>query len=597
MQNVWSLVREYAWEYTFFACAAVLFGLIPYAQTAYELGWDWHSSSPTAYVPATYYTDRIQEVIEGYPLIGNPYFIEHREEFPPAFFVADWIGAIPLFLGIPMAPALATNVMLWSLALFVLAHAILVTLGVNSRVAALGAVVLGVQVYAQMVQPVSMQIVYPFFLLFLYAYLLWLESPKDKARQIGLAISTALCAYIYTYSIQIVAVLFALTGAWILLREREFFVAYVRTSVIGIVLCIPLIVFTLLQIQHEYYFETLARIGLIHTRIPVTLAFYVTLIPIAFLALGFLIAGRQFIFVKRMSPPIFFLATTGLSLVIVMFSNVITGTDLELPQHIERFIVPWLMFATLSVATHYSMRIRELLSRFPTNFVVVACILVVVYSHVLHVKNGGPQNAIRETRTANDILRLEGLGIPLSWLRVNVHAPNVVWADPDGALNKLIPTFTQHYVLFEPKGVLQLLPDSEMEERYLLAHYFALSKEELAREYVQYAGTGNAVHAHKTHNKRVKICKLLRLDTVLGRDCGEEKNVVSYKGEEYFEQLLSQYKGNIQSELSSFLDKYSVAYIITDKETDSPTFMNTKIDGVTRVFFDGRFSIYSYVLQ
>jgi hypothetical protein len=281
--------------------------------------------------------------VDGYPLIGNPYFIEHRDEFPPAFFVADWLASIPLFLSIPIVPALLTNIIIWSLALFVITHAILVSLGVRSHVAALGAIILGVQVFAQMVQPVSMQIVYPFFLLFLYAYLLWLKNPNERARQIGFAVSTALCAYIYTYSIQIVAVLFALTGIWILFREREFFFSYLRTSLIGIALCIPLIVFTLLQVQHEHYFETLARIGLIHTHLPVTLAFYVLLIPLAFLALGLLIGSRDFIFVKKISPSVFFLGTTGLSLVVVMFSNIITGTDLELPQHIERFIVPWLM--------------------------------------------------------------------------------------------------------------------------------------------------------------------------------------------------------------------------------------------------------------
>lgn len=593
---MWVLMKAYAWEYAFFVGVAVIFGCIPYAQTIYELGSEWLLSSPTAYITATYYSDRIHEVVDGHPLIGNPYFIEYRDEFPPAFFVADWLGAIPLFLRIPIVPALLTNIVVWSLALFVIAHATLVTLGVNTRVAAVGAVLLGVQVYAQMVQAVSMQIVYPFFLLFLYAYLLWLEKPNDRVRQISFAIATALCAYIYTYSIQIVAVLFALTGAWIILREREFLLSYVRTSVIGVVLCLPLIAFSILQIQHEHYFESLARIGLIHTHIPVTLAFFVACIPLSFLVLGFFIAGRDMFFAKKFSPSVFFLATTGLSLVLVMFSNVITGTDLELPQHIERFIVPWLMFATLFAVTKYSTRIGELLLQFPKNIVVASCVLIIVYSHVLHIKNAGPQNAIRETRTVATMERVQGLDIPLQWLRENVRESSVVWADPDGPLNNLIPTFTQHYILFDPKGALQLLPDSELEERYLLAHYFRLDKSELIREYVQYAGTGNGVHAHKTHNKRVKLCRLLRLDTLFERECGEEKDVVSYKGEEYFEQLLSQYSTRIQNELGTHLKKYSIGYIVADKETDSSSFMKAEIPGATRVFFDGRFSIYAYKL-
>jgi hypothetical protein len=255
-----------------------------------------------------------------------------------------------------------------------------------------------------------------------------------------------------------------------------------------------------------------------------------------------------------------------------MFSNIITGTDLELPQHIERFIVPWLMLATLFVATKYGGHIKELLLHFPKNVLVVACIIIILYSHVLHIRNGGPQNVFRETRTSEELERYGGLIVPMTWLRENVHESSVIWADPDGLLNNLIPTFTQHYVLFEPKGVLQLLPDSEIEERYLLAHYFKLDKEELIREYVQYAGTGNAVHAHKTHNKRVKICRLLRLDSILGRECGEEKDVVTYRGREYFDTLSSFHEKNVVGNVQEMLKKYSVTYVISDVETDSATF-------------------------
>lgn len=591
MKDVWALAREYKVEYALFAVVALVFGFLPYAQTIYEMKGQWLSASPTLYVSGVYYTDRIQEVVDGYPLIGNPYFLEHRDEFPPAFFVADWLGAIPLFLGIPMVPALLTNIVIWSFALFLLLHALFVTLGASSRLATIGSIVLGAQVFAQMVQPVSMQIVYPFFILFLYAYLLWLEDPRDKTRQIVFAVSTALCAYIYTYSIQIVAVLYALVGAWIILRERVHFVSYVRTSIIGVVLCVPLIVFSLMQIQHEWYFETLERIGLIRTHLPVTLAFYVTLIPLAFVGLGAMIGGRTFFFfyTHRVPPRLLFLGTTGLALVFVMFSNVITGTDLELPQHIERFIVVWLMCATMYTLGCHRKDFKELLAQFPKNILVLVCIFIILYSYALHLKNGGPQSALRPARTAADIERLEGLDTPLRWLRENVHEPTVIWADPDGVLNNLIPTYTQHYVLFEPKGVLQLLSNKEMEERYLLAHYFELDKEELIREYVQYAGTGNAVHAYKTHNKRVKICRLLHGD---GYDCGKETDMVGYKGEAYFDGLLERYAHEIRGAPLKWLENYNVKYIVFDRQSDSSSFDLTSLYGVTRVFDDGRFLIY-----
>lgn len=585
---MWRIAEEYWKEYLVFAIVACAFGIAPFAQTIYELGWDWYAAPQTVYVGGTYYSDRMQEIVDGHPLIGNPYFLEHREEFPPAFFVADWLGSIPLFLGLPMVPALVGNIVIWSFALFIFSHAILVTLGVSSRVSVIGSVVLGLQVYAQMVQAVSMQIVYPFFLLFMYGFLLWLENPHERMRQIGFAVSTALCAYIYTYSIQLVAVVYALTGLWVMLRERALLSSYIRTSVIGVVLCLPLIAFTLMQIQHEWYFETLERIGLIHTHIPVTLAFYVTLVPMAFLALALLIRGTAMLRARRLSQPEFFLVNIGLSLVIVMFSNVITGTDLELPQHIERFVVPWLMFAALFVLTRYGARLGELSRQFPKNIGVAACLLVIAYTMVLHLVNAGPRLTDRPMRTPADIERLAGLDVPLQWLRDNVQEPAVIWAEPDGLLNNRIPTFTQHYVLFEPKGVLQLLTNTEMEERYLLAHYFALDRDEIVREYVQYAGTGNAVHAHKTHNKRVKICTLLKLKT----DCGREMSMEAYKGAEYFDSLLAKYENEIRANLSEWLRRYNVSYIIKDTETDSPSFQPSELPNAVEMYRDSRFTIY-----
>ena len=74
------------------------------------------------YSAGNYYYDRMQEIAGGRLFMGNPYFIEHRDSFPPAFFVADWLATAPLLLGASLIATIHIDFILWSFVFLFLAY-------------------------------------------------------------------------------------------------------------------------------------------------------------------------------------------------------------------------------------------------------------------------------------------------------------------------------------------------------------------------------------------------------------------------------------------------------------------------------------------
>src|SRR3989338_10782345 len=79
-------------------CAVAVLALVPHARIARAFG-----SVPPVVVSIIeddrYYFSRSKEIADGNFFIGNPYYIEHADDTSPAFFVSDWIAAVPHVFG------------------------------------------------------------------------------------------------------------------------------------------------------------------------------------------------------------------------------------------------------------------------------------------------------------------------------------------------------------------------------------------------------------------------------------------------------------------------------------------------------------------
>lgn len=564
------------------AAVAVLFTLLPYVHTLFVLG-----ESPRVpvgiYNDTDYYYDRMREVKDGYPFLGNPYFYEHRKDPAPAFFVADWISAVPMLLGATLMETIHGNLLFWSFVFLLLTYALMVILGFP-KAALLGAILSYLELYLFIIRPVSMQVIFPFFILFLIAYVLWLKDPRHTKKMFFLALAGALSAYVYTYLWQIVVVAFMLTPLVFFVTARKSSIApALKVFGIFILASLPLIIYTLRQVAALYYWETMERVGLIYTHLPTAAALYAS-IPIVLL-----FAAGMFIRRADHYVPTAFFAIVGFSSVAVIWSNVITGKDLELPQHIERFVIFLLALGTACLLSLIAHKKYQVEGKFHLALALVLSVCIIAVN-VRYLWQYGPVGIPGSSYGAERSREIQAFEKPLSWLEANVPNPSVVWGDPNGKIIRYVTMFTPHYVLWRAGGALHLVSNKEVEERYLAANYFHLTPEDLIANYQEYGGVGNSHHIHKTHNRKVKLCMMLGLRHFM--DCGVIETAAGYKGQRYFDDLYRAYQKEIRPFLSNELQKFNVSYIISDTKTDTSYFKPENLPNVKRIYDDGRFSIY-----
>jgi len=548
--------------------------------------------------PWTYYDVRIREIVNGHPFMGNPYFLEHNDGIAPAFFLADWLAAIPGLLGASLAWGTIINMLFWSLIFVFLSYGILRHLNVSKTISVIGADLLYLLVFNLVARPVSMQVVFPFYLFFLLTFLLWIEDCANKKRTAFLILSSTLSFFIYTYSWQISIIMLGLVGLyWLITGKKENLRGLVRALGFIFVFSTPFFAFTYLQLIHPYYWETMRRIGFMSTHMPFAETFYsgrwIILILLAWL-LGFwwskeLRASRTY------ETSFIFVVISGLSLIIASASNVITGKELELAEHITRFILVWMPLALVAFLFFVKNNLADFRSFSLSKKVILLILcLTCLFSLGLYEKRYFLRLSHRQNIIQYIIRYIEDgwtSSAVLSWLESEEKKPVVIWLDESGTIFEgRLTSLTKHYLLFTIGGALHLVSSQEVEERYLVSNYFNhLSLDDIKGDFNSYAGAGDAVHRYKTHNRKVVLCRLLKLDK-LGHNCGEKTDPFTLKGEQYFVDLYDRYTKEIVPNIGFYLKKYKVAYFIRDRSA------NKNIDadqiGMERVYYDDNFEVY-----
>lgn len=574
--------------------ATVFLVSLPVVSLFFTKNFNWHGLQTVVGSYGNgpcYYYARIKEIKDGYPFMGNPYFLEHNQEITPAFFLADWMAYVPLLLGASFNASLFINLIFWSLVFVFLAYLFLQKIGVSKICSAIGAFLSYFQVYFLMTSPVSMQIIFPFFLFFLWTFAVWFQDSTNKKKKFLLIISSAFSFYVYTYLWQIVLTLIFLSILYLFLSKDKKRVWSLLTVLFStLVLSAPLFVYTFKQLSHLDYWDTMQRIGFVSTHLPTAEVYYSG----RWIILLLLVWLLSWFWIKELKENKYFLsafkffALSGSALVIVSASNVITGKELELAQHIVRFILVWLPLAF--VALVFFLKQNSAFFRLNNKKSVLLVVLLLICLGGLASYYGEKIAFFKDApAVAENIEKEISYSAPLVWLDTTEKNSIVVWADPKG-INNYVPITTKHYVLFSNPGILQLLPSSEANERYLVANYFNnLTLSDIENDFQSYAGSGNAVHPYKIYNRKVKLCRILHLN-YFGYNCGDTTTSVGFKGEQYFNTLYEQYINEIKPNIKNYLLKYHVSYVIQDL-SGGMTVDPKEIDGVL-VYNDGIFLIY-----
>ncbi len=539
-----------------------------------------------------YYTSVAREVYDGYPLLGNPFFYEHRESIAPAMILPFQIYALPLFAGFSLAATSIFNFSLWSVIFVAALYLILRRLTIPSIWAAVGSVFVYLIMYGQLIRVVSMEMVHPVFLLFILLFFYWWDKP-GKYRDTILSLVIAFSIYIYPYLLHVIFwFLIIVFGQLLYVRDSERTRRALMVGLITTALCIPFLVITWIQVNNPYYVESLLRIGLGYTHIPSgeVVRGAMRIFPMIALAL----LSWVWIFRKKnlsSAPHLFHLLILGIAIWISSTENVITGLDLETASHVERFVMLW--FSIMSVVALYflySAR-RDIAFMSSGKKITLGLLAALVFLLAIpYVKKIDP--AIRDA-DANRLKAQKATAVlpALRWLDASAKGA-VVWTNPETDLNAHVSVLTTQYTLFGT-GHLHLMPTRDVEDRYLIAHSAGeVTLESITADVWDHSGVGAAIDTPNTLNRSVKLCRLLRLH-YFGRECGNLTNARILYAENYAA-MYNRFTNEIRPHLAEQLKKYHVDYVIRDTQTDND-FHPERMVKMELVYSDDRFEIYKTI--
>src|SRR3989344_7538449 len=490
---------------------------VPVLETVFVTGDAWQGILP----PLTdgIYDARVQAIGEGHFTGGNAFFLEHSDGPPLVIFAGAWINAIPLLLGIPFTVTMVLNFIIWSLLFAITAYWLLRELRTPAWGAVFGTLFLYVQSYEHVWRPVNLQTVFPFYFLF-HVALFRLIREQSRKNIILLALVTGTTFYFYSYLWQTAVITLGILFLYALVRRNwPLLKATLLSSLIGGIIGLPVPLYALwLSLASPYFWESVGRLGLVNTHLPMAEVIYSggwIGIVCAFLAVLFWRArtfreNKEFILLGS------FLAISGFGLWVMEGSNLFTGKLLETGEHMPGLIFPWLVVAIVSLGTLVWRQRAQLSSGM--RMLAAGTFLVLSIASVRYVSLDAflPPYVNRSIWQAN-----QQYAKPLAWLQDNEKNPVVVWSNPS-YITTLLPTYTRHFTLNTYWGKLELVPEGEIYERYLITQYFDNPTiSDLKNDMESYLGRQDTAHKAKTIERGIKICRILFFWNK-NKDCGTQ---------------------------------------------------------------------------
>lgn len=587
-------IREYVQQHR---PIVVLMGLvlmltaIPVLDIFLVLGNTWQGIPPS-FTDETFYYARVQTILKGHPTEGNPYFLEHADGPPLVIFAGTWLNAIPQLAGLSLNTSLMLNFIIWSLLFAASLYWLFQELRVPPWIAVFGTLLLYIQSYAHVWRAVNLQTVYPFYFLF-YVALMCLIREQSRRNVIFLALTTGSMFYLFGYMWQAIVITLGILFLYALVRKNwSLMKATLLSSFIGGVIGLPVVLYALwLSHASLYFWESVGRLGLVNTHLPMAEVIYsggwigvvVALLAILYLRAKTLQKDNEFTQLGL------FIGISGFGLWIMQGSNLITGKLLETGEHVRLLIVPWLLFVTISVAVMVWRR-RAQLSR---GLWAISIMTVVLLSAVntQYIYSYAPPFLI--ANVDREIWQTEQLyAKPFAWLQSQEKDPIAVWSDPNDNVTTYLPIFTKHFTLYVWAGMMELVPESEIRERYLVSQYFnnpTIADLENPTLMGVYLGRHDMPHQAMTIVREIKICRILFFWDK-NKDCGTPPTPQSLLGDAFFIDLENKFQNDIKPNIKAYLKKYHVSYILKDTVLNPQYHPETL--GAVRVYTDDRYEIW-----
>ena len=445
--------------------------LLPVLDVYLILRDSWQGILPS-FSDDTLYRARIQNVAEGHLTGGNPYLLEHVDDPPLVIFGGVWINAIPQLLGLPENVALLFNFILWSLLFALSLQYLFRAVAVPEWMSVVGTVLVYLQSYQHVIRPANLQTVYPFFFLLYYA--LWnvlCQQSRKNVLFLGIIFGTTF--YLYSYLWQTAIITLTLLFLYALMRKNwPLLRAALWATGVGVVIGLPMLLYALwLSYSSPYFWESVYRLGLVNTHLPMAEVMYsgawigVVLVLLAVLYWRVQLFREDRSFARL----ILFFTVSGLGLWTMQGSNLVTGKLLETGEHLSLLIQPWLFFATISIGVFVWGRRTQISKELRVCSAVMIVLLLGVSGYYAYPRFSRflPANVDRGAWHTQQLYAK-----PLTWLDETEKNPVVVWSNPHNYLAAMVPTLTKHFSLYAQPATFELVSEAEIRERYLVSEYY-----------------------------------------------------------------------------------------------------------------------------
>lgn len=539
------------------AALVVIMGALGIAAIPFAFLWTVTGSAVPDILPSLqsdtlYYLAQIRDVLDGHPWLGNPYIREYAHLRSPSLVLPVWIAALPGLFGFTINQIFFLNAVFYTVVTALLLFVLLQRLtGGNRGLSVVAALMTTAYIHNLILRPAVMQTVYPVFLLFLLALHAHLRRPNNRWTIVVLGIVAVLSFYHYLYLWMIVfACLGLLTLQSIWYRDRA---AILRWAILwaGVaLLSVPEMLHIVSSLEDPLMQEASYRIGLVTTRLiqPTTVlnAKYLLLCAAGIIAIRF---WRK----TRWTPEEMTLLLALAGILLVTFSNVVTGKDMELLTHPWRFglILTGLCFAYFLQESWKNGRTRII-------GIGMACLLLATMSvHIVF-----RSNAFAYLKNGEAIAREASLAAECTDVLAaldSIEETGVIVAPP--SCHPLVPMYTHHSVLFDDSARLHPVPTEELLERFLLQRMATGEAEAGIRHSLSAIVGIGPRHEAEQKNLRNAYCRTFRL-------CADDGIVYAeadVAAIDALTALASAIASRLRSDIPGSLERFGVTHIVRDR--------------------------------
>ncbi|TSC70634.1 MAG: hypothetical protein CEO12_214 [Parcubacteria group bacterium Gr01-1014_46] len=419
----------------------------------------------------SYYLAITKEVYEGSYNSGNTFIKEYKNSpaLQPLYFETIPAFEAKLF-GISVPEAFVLNDLILPLLGVILLYIILFSITESRLISNIFSFSFYFIFLGVFNRPISPQLGFVFLLV--GVFLIWKTISKSYELEKFLILNSllgfvfGLLVYVYPFYWTTLIVLYGVSSLLVIFKERQYLYwvkGYFVFSLVSLLIHLPYILNVLKIFKDPSLFEASVRNGLVLTHWPgafFNTAFILFCFPIVYLLTSHFSNKRHLIFSYALI----------ISGVVLNWQNIITGQVLQFSSHYY-LITIFFIFLIISIVLKNllsSLFNQENLSYKKWLAIAMSATLLLV---IIYKQKNDIVIPFKNIVYPPDITELQRISPALDWLNKNTETESVVYG-LGGKYDVYVPIYTNNNVYLSWYTGMSLIPDNELENRWVIQHFW-----------------------------------------------------------------------------------------------------------------------------